>query len=305
MTQPLTAPFPWFGGKSRAAPAVWHALGDVSNYVEPFGGSLAVLLARPANKWRKNKMLETVNDNDGMVVNFWRAVQDAPEEVAAAAEWPVFEADLHARHESLLRTRAVLVEKLIKDPFYYDPVAAGWWAWGVSVWITPAFCAGDADKPPSRSMPRSLVGGMATLTLAQKIDVLTQLAERLRGVRVLCGDWKRVLGTGTINTMSGETGIFLDPPYITGSDLYAVDGAGIAKEVHAWALANGDHPDYRIVVAGYDGEVDLPWPSLKWKARKGFSTTGVSKRERLWFSPRCFYPGRAFQAAHPETRDGE
>lgn len=43
----LRAPFPWFGGKSRAAPLVWSALGDVANYVEPFAGSLAVLLARP------------------------------------------------------------------------------------------------------------------------------------------------------------------------------------------------------------------------------------------------------------------
>lgn len=40
----LRAPFPWFGGKSRAAPLIWEALGDVRNYVEPFAGSLAVLL---------------------------------------------------------------------------------------------------------------------------------------------------------------------------------------------------------------------------------------------------------------------
>lgn len=31
----LNAPFPWFGGKSRAAPLVWEALGDVRNYVSP------------------------------------------------------------------------------------------------------------------------------------------------------------------------------------------------------------------------------------------------------------------------------
>ena len=40
-------PWPWFGGKSGAAPAVWAALGDVAHYVEPFAGSLAVLLRRP------------------------------------------------------------------------------------------------------------------------------------------------------------------------------------------------------------------------------------------------------------------
>jgi DNA adenine methylase len=42
--KPLRAPFPWFGGKSRAAHLVWAAFGDVPNYVEPFFGSGAVLL---------------------------------------------------------------------------------------------------------------------------------------------------------------------------------------------------------------------------------------------------------------------
>ena len=30
----LVAPFPYFGGKSRAADQVWEALGEVENYVE-------------------------------------------------------------------------------------------------------------------------------------------------------------------------------------------------------------------------------------------------------------------------------
>ena len=44
----LRAPFPYFGGKSRIAAKVWERLGsNVTNYVEPFFGSGAVLLARP------------------------------------------------------------------------------------------------------------------------------------------------------------------------------------------------------------------------------------------------------------------
>jgi DNA adenine methylase len=41
----LKAPFPWFGGKSIIAPEVWERFGNVQNFVEPFAGSLAVLLA--------------------------------------------------------------------------------------------------------------------------------------------------------------------------------------------------------------------------------------------------------------------
>ena len=32
----LSAPFPYFGGKSRCADTVWQLFGDVRNYVEPW-----------------------------------------------------------------------------------------------------------------------------------------------------------------------------------------------------------------------------------------------------------------------------
>ena len=41
--QQLQAPFPYFGGKRRAASIIWDALGDPGGYVEPFAGSAAVL----------------------------------------------------------------------------------------------------------------------------------------------------------------------------------------------------------------------------------------------------------------------
>ena len=47
----LKAPFPYFGGKSRAAALVWPRFGVVRNYCEPFFGSGAMLLARP-DGWR-------------------------------------------------------------------------------------------------------------------------------------------------------------------------------------------------------------------------------------------------------------
>jgi len=93
----LRAPFPWYGGKSLAAPLIWRAFGSVPNYVEPFAGSLATLLARP-----HAAKIETVNDKDGLIANFWRATQTAPDEVARWADWPGNEADQHARHRRLV-----------------------------------------------------------------------------------------------------------------------------------------------------------------------------------------------------------
>src|SRR5439155_17784567 len=91
-------PFPWFGGKSIVASQIWGALGDVVNYVEPFCGSCATLLLRPGGAGQ----IETVNDADGLLANFWRALQRDPDAVADAADNPVNEADLHARHLWLL-----------------------------------------------------------------------------------------------------------------------------------------------------------------------------------------------------------
>jgi hypothetical protein len=90
----LTAPFPYFGGKRRAAQLVWDALGDPGGYVEPFCGSAAVLLARPRFTGRR---VETLNDADGWLVNTWRAIQHAPDQVATHAHGPVTEIDYHAR----------------------------------------------------------------------------------------------------------------------------------------------------------------------------------------------------------------
>jgi site-specific DNA-adenine methylase len=130
----LKAPFPWFGGKSRVAHLVWPRFGDVSNYVEPFAGSLAVLWGRPTAP-----RMETVNDLDCYLANFWRALQAEPEAVAQYADWPVNEADLHARHQ-WLHAQAAFRARMDKDPHFFDVKIAGWWVWGLSAWIGDNWC---------------------------------------------------------------------------------------------------------------------------------------------------------------------
>ncbi len=136
------APFPYFGGKRKAASVIWRALGDVEHYVEPFAGSLAVLLCRPHLANRPHHS-ETVNDADGLLCNAWRSIQLHPDETAEAASNPVSEADLHARHIALGRWRAEHeLEHLMGDPLWCDPVMGGWWIWGLSCWIGGGWCSG-------------------------------------------------------------------------------------------------------------------------------------------------------------------
>ena len=128
-------PFPWFGGKTDAAPAVWAALGDVPHYVEPFFGGGAVLLNRPHTPNRPY-VSETVNDLDGLLVNFWRSIRLSPEATAEAASWPVAELDKHARSVALLRWRETeMVALLAGDADAHDPKMAGWWVWAVCAQI--------------------------------------------------------------------------------------------------------------------------------------------------------------------------
>lgn len=131
----LKAPFPWFGGKRKVSGLVWERFGDVLNYVEPFAGSLAVLLGRPTAP-----RTETVNDKDAYLSNFWRAVAAEPEAVAYWADWPVNEVDLHARHLWLVNQHAFR-ERMMVEPDFYDVQIAGWWVWGLSAWIGGGWCA--------------------------------------------------------------------------------------------------------------------------------------------------------------------
>ena len=133
----LAAPFPWFGGKSNACAPVWQAFGAVDNYVEPFAGSAAMLLGAP-----DGKRIETINDFDGMVANFWRAIAADPEAVAHHADWPCNENDLFARHSWLVRQRESLTEHLHADPEWFDAKVAGWWCWGACNWIGSGWCSG-------------------------------------------------------------------------------------------------------------------------------------------------------------------
>lgn len=158
---PLSAPFPWPGGKSGIAAEVWDRFGKLDNFVEPFAGSLAVLLSNP-----HPPAVETANDSDAHVENFWRAVASDPEEVAHHADWPVHECALHARHAYLVKRVPWLTERLMGDPDWCDPKLAGWWVWGICAWIGSGWCSGKGPWVESggRLMHRSDIDGAAGLS---------------------------------------------------------------------------------------------------------------------------------------------
>ena len=312
----LKAPFPWFGGKSRVADLVWDRFGNVPNYVEPFAGSLAVLLARP-----HAPKTETVNDLDCYLANFWRAIRYNPATTAAWTDWPVNEADLESRHQWLVNQQEFR-DRIKGDPEYYDCRIAGWWVWGLCQWIGSGWCdpsrkrphLGNAGRGVNRKRPHLGNAGVGVnrkrphLGNAGVGELIMQyfeaLSARLRDVRVCCGSWERVLGESP-TIKHGTTGVFLDPPYSDEADraeLYSQDDFNVAHAVREWAIANGENPELRIALCGYEGEHAMPdsWECVAWKARGGYGSQGDGRgrenagRERVWFSPACLKPPSLF-----------
>lgn len=349
----LRAPFPYFGSKYDIAAEVWARLGNPANYVEAFAGSLACLLGRP-----EPGKVETVNDYDGLVVNFWRAVQADPVEVARAADQPVMEMDLHAWHRRLVESAGPLRERLLEDPEYFDAKIAGRWAWGASAWLGSGWCDGSTPKrKPAldggngrarnghgvhrtelsnlhQTRPHLSSAGMGVHAgLPQSIPSLggsdgsgvgygrgvhsrvgrqsdglvawmLALADRLRFVRVCCGDFARVL-TPAVTTSHGLTGVFLDPPYdrrLRAARIYASEDAKglahedtVAQRAAAWARENGHDPLLRIALAGLADEHEMPddWFCLEWQTGGGYGNQADGRgrknasQERIWFSPTC------------------
>lgn len=337
---------------------MWKAFGtDVPNYIEPFFGSGAVLLGRPDGAGK----IETVNDIDCYLANFWRATQYDPEGVAHWADWPVNEADIHARHRWLI-ARSEFRELMMNDPDYFDIKIAGYWVSGICSWIGGGWCGGikrgeprpnlnsgqgvhtsprrptvghegrrvtlpdrrrphvsgdhagmgvhtpekipyvDARGSGSKGVHMPSLGndrGIHGVAAPPHLDWFLALRDRLRRVRVVCGDWKRVvtpsvLGKGRNVGGRRPTAVFLDHPYshdFRDKDLYSEDDASISSEVRQWAIDNGDDPELRIALCGYADEHEMPdsWTTYRWKGARGYAGADNDNREKecIWFSRGC------------------
>jgi DNA adenine methylase len=74
----IKPPFPYFGGKQTLGDRIIRLLPEHRHYVEPYGGSLSLLLAKPRVRF------ETVNDLDGDLMHFWRVLRTRPDELESA-----------------------------------------------------------------------------------------------------------------------------------------------------------------------------------------------------------------------------
>jgi DNA adenine methylase len=179
----------YYGSKVRAAARIVELLPEHDGYVEPYCGSLAVLLAKPpAGRF------ETVNDLDGDLVTFWRVLRERAhdlERVCAltphsreeyAACWPIPD-DV----DDLERARRVWVKLAQGRGGQLRPT--GW---------------RYHEQPHGRSssMPRTLAG---------YVGRFAAVADRLRNVSIECRPALEIVDR---YGRDPKTLLYVDPPYL-------------------------------------------------------------------------------------------
>jgi DNA adenine methylase len=184
MAGPLKPPFAYFGGKTTLAPKIAELLPQHDHYVEPFAGSLAVLLAKEPAGW------ETVNDLDGDLINFWKVLRDQPEELERAAlltphSRKEYEISKELDGDDLERARRVWVRLTQGRANSMQP--HGWW---------------HGRKGAGATL------GLRTVSQAERIG---PAAERMRRVSIENRDALEL-----IRDYGSEPGvcIYADPPYL-------------------------------------------------------------------------------------------
>ena len=227
--------FPYVGGKYTVAPEINRRFGAITTRIDAFTGSSSWILASPPVAY------EIVNDLDGYVVNYLRAVKYAPGEVARHLDFPRAELELIAYHHYTRDKLPELVSRLGGDPEYYDPVIAARWAYVMAHSLMYEYKrAGGWSVRDGRLVYERGTGRirgcmtsrhlLLTRLLKERrvFEYLTSLSERLRCVQIWWNDFE-IVAEKADRPDYGIVGILLDPPYprhLRDFD-YDTDNAGV------------------------------------------------------------------------------
>lgn len=256
----LRPPFIYYGGKQALSATIAQLLPEHTHYVEPFAGSLAVLLAKTPTR------LETVNDLDGDLMLFFRVLRDQPEDLArVCALTPHSRAEREqARHrpaeiDELERARRVWV--CLTQGRTGTLRNTGW--------------RFDSADTANISMPGRLSGYVARLE---------SVAERLSSVSLESRSGLDVIAT---YGRKRRTLLYVDPPYL-GSVRDRNYRHEMQTENEHRALAEAVHDCVAtVVVSGYpcdlyDRELFAGWHRHELPASTSQGGTYQARTEVLW-----------------------
>lgn len=203
--------FGWYGGKYSHLDWLLPLLPKTTHYCEPFGGSAAVLINRePAP-------VETFNDLDGEIVNFFRVLRTQKDELLEAIgltpfsreEFELAIADSDEPLSSLERARRFFVRARQVRTGLAQTASSGRWA----------YCLLTSRAGMAGAVSRWL----------GSVEGLSEIAQRLLRVQIEHAPAVEVIKRYD----SAETLFYCDPPY-------PHDSRGDSK-AYAYEMTNDDH----------------------------------------------------------------
>ncbi|MCY4356862.1 MAG: hypothetical protein OXD01_04995 [Gammaproteobacteria bacterium] len=222
-----------------------------------------------------------------------------------------------ARHKWLIKWGNQHKQKIIDDAEYFDMKVAGWWVWGISLWIGGGWCAEPVDNRRPTIDPRGGAKGIQALSKRpiikpsggfggtqalqyknQLVEFIGRLSERLKNVIVLGGDWSKCLGDTplmhTPDSPKPPVSVLLDPPYLTEkrtTSLYIsdIDGTSDHVALQSWKWALDNAQKYKIAYCCHEGDFELPEGWIKHTQK--FPSTKLRDKGKqedcIMFSPLC------------------
>jgi DNA adenine methylase len=183
----LAPPFAYYGGKTSLAERIVSLFPPHRHYVEPFAGSLAVLLAKPRSQF------ETVNDLDEDLVTFWRVLRERGDELATVCALTP-----HSRAE-----HAASFDLSIEDELERAR----------RVWVRLSQGRGGMLRRTGWRFYRDAARrtGSMPWTLNSYVDRIWEATERLAGVSLECRPALRLIEDyGQHESVL----LYVDPPYL-------------------------------------------------------------------------------------------
>lgn len=270
----MRTPLTYYGGKQRLAGQIVALMPQHRVYLEPFAGGAAVFFAKPRAE------RETLNDVDGLLVRFWRALRDRPDELAAAvAQTP------YSRAEWMEHSRAHWRPDADAGDVDDDVEAAR----RLLVSIDQSFSRQECGwSPPSILFDRR--GRWQPGVWANLPDKIVAAATRLQGVALEHADGLELIPRWDF---PGSV-IYCDPPYALTTRLakdrqYVHDDDGTLWARLVEVLRTVKHA--AVILSGYpcpEAE-DLGWTMVPLE-HKLTITAGMDEKlrsapEALWLSP--------------------
>ena len=262
----MKPPFAYYGGKTKLAETIAALLPPHSHYVEPFAGSLAVLLAKPRSE------METVNDLDRDLMTFWQVLRDRPAELERAM---------------LLTPHSRAEQEAAYDLAVADDVERA-----RRVWVLLSQGRGSTLRKTGWRFYRDPAGSTYSMPdyLNAYAERVPHAAARLHGVSLECRD---ALEVAADYGKHPNVLLYCDPPYLASSRNSTNYRHEMATEPQHRALAEVlNDADASVILSGYTSPLydDLyaNWHRVELAAwtgngiRNGAATTSGGRVEVLW-----------------------